>query len=197
MLHCISPNSSITRAIPSDSLVSYPGHWLGESYSSAEIQSVYSAVLADWAKQVLYCRTTSGIWKMNRGIYNMVNFRNLCFASLNGVMCRKSNKKTFLFVEKCWKDPYNQARSGRSKYVDCKGFLKAREANPVSRARRLTSDFCISQSSVVGHIHNVSKSLRSWPNCASLYLIIARLFTHTSKIKEYIILQDFLKFRLS
>ena len=34
---------------PSDCLVSYPGHSLGESYPSAEIQSVYSAAQADLA----------------------------------------------------------------------------------------------------------------------------------------------------
>ena len=37
-----------TRASPSDSLVSYPGHLLG-SYRSAEIHSVYSIPPADWA----------------------------------------------------------------------------------------------------------------------------------------------------
>ena len=33
----------IPQALPSDSLVSYAGLLLGESYSSAEMQSVYSA----------------------------------------------------------------------------------------------------------------------------------------------------------
>ena len=41
--------SSITRASLSDCLVSYPGRSLVRSYPSAEIQSVYSAILADWA----------------------------------------------------------------------------------------------------------------------------------------------------
>ena len=31
------------------SFVSYPGHSLGESYPSAEVQSVYSTAAADWA----------------------------------------------------------------------------------------------------------------------------------------------------
>ena len=39
---------SITRALPSDRLVSYPEHSLGESYLSTEMQSMYSAALADW-----------------------------------------------------------------------------------------------------------------------------------------------------
>ena len=46
---CIPQSSSITEASPSDCLVSYPGHLLGESYPSAEIQSAYSAAQADGA----------------------------------------------------------------------------------------------------------------------------------------------------
>ena len=37
-------SSSITGASPSDCLVSYPGHLLGESYPSVDMQSVYSMV---------------------------------------------------------------------------------------------------------------------------------------------------------
>ena len=47
---CIPQSSSFTEASPLDCLVSYPGHSLGESYPSAEIQSVYYTVPADWAK---------------------------------------------------------------------------------------------------------------------------------------------------
>ena len=45
---CIPQSSSITEASPSDCLVSYPGH-LEESYTSTEMQLVYSAALVDWA----------------------------------------------------------------------------------------------------------------------------------------------------
>ena len=38
----IAQSSSITGTSPSDCLVSYPGHSLGDSYPSAEVQSVYS-----------------------------------------------------------------------------------------------------------------------------------------------------------
>ena len=38
-----------TEVSPSDHLVSYPGHSLGVSYSSAEMLSVYSTAPADWA----------------------------------------------------------------------------------------------------------------------------------------------------
>ena len=33
--------------------MSYPGHSLGESYTSAEMQSMYSATPADWATKIL------------------------------------------------------------------------------------------------------------------------------------------------
>ena len=43
------PQSSRAEFLPSDSLASYPGHMLGESYPSAEIQPVYSTTPANWA----------------------------------------------------------------------------------------------------------------------------------------------------
>ena len=48
VLH-IPQSSSITGTSPSDYLVSYPGHWLGLSYPSAKMLSVYSAVPVDLA----------------------------------------------------------------------------------------------------------------------------------------------------
>ena len=45
----IPQSSSITGNSPSDCLVSYLGHLLEESYSSAEMQSVYSAAPNNWA----------------------------------------------------------------------------------------------------------------------------------------------------
>ena len=51
----IPQSSSITEASLSDCLVSYPGYLLGESYPSAEMQSVYSTSPANWAiKLVLH-----------------------------------------------------------------------------------------------------------------------------------------------
>ena len=47
---CIHQSSSITEASPSDCLVSYPGHSLGGSYPSAEMQSAYSTAPADRAE---------------------------------------------------------------------------------------------------------------------------------------------------
>ena len=40
--------SSISRASPSDCLVSYPEHWLREYYASAEMHSVYFTATADF-----------------------------------------------------------------------------------------------------------------------------------------------------
>ena len=48
LLH-IPQNSSLTGPSPSDCLVPYPGHSLGDSYSLAEIQTVCSTAPADWA----------------------------------------------------------------------------------------------------------------------------------------------------
>ena len=49
VLH-IPQSSNITGASPSDSLMSYLGHLLGESYSFAEVQSAYSTVLCGWVE---------------------------------------------------------------------------------------------------------------------------------------------------
>ena len=51
VLH-IPQSSRFTGASPSDCLVSYPGH-LGELYLFAEMQSVYSTALADWALTIV------------------------------------------------------------------------------------------------------------------------------------------------
>ena len=50
----IPQSSSTAGTSPSDCLVSYPGHslWGGGSYPSAEVQSVYSTVPADWASKL-------------------------------------------------------------------------------------------------------------------------------------------------
>ena len=60
----IPQRPSITEASPSDCLVSYPGHSLGESYLFAEMQSVYSATQADWATGALLplCRDAVSVF---------------------------------------------------------------------------------------------------------------------------------------
>ena len=44
----ISQSFSITGASPSDGLISYIGHLLGEYYISAESKSLYSITPAEW-----------------------------------------------------------------------------------------------------------------------------------------------------
>ena len=48
---CILQSSSITGTSPSDWLMLYTGHSLGESYPYTEIQSVYFTAPADWANR--------------------------------------------------------------------------------------------------------------------------------------------------
>ena len=55
----IPQSSCITGTSPSDCLVSYLGHLLGESYPSAEKQSVYSTAPADWAESKIESKDTS------------------------------------------------------------------------------------------------------------------------------------------
>ena len=71
----IPQSSSITDASPSDCLVLYPEHSMRESYPFAEMQSVYSRSLADWA------RTWKGpIYESNRNVrhLNWVETNDLC-----------------------------------------------------------------------------------------------------------------------
>ena len=49
---CIPQSSSITGASSSDCSVSYPGHSLGKSYPSAEMQSMYSTASVNWATRL-------------------------------------------------------------------------------------------------------------------------------------------------
>ena len=67
VLH-IPHSSSITESSPSDCLVSYLGHSLvgsGWSYSSAEMQSVYSTASADWAKKIILNKIKNIFIKFN------------------------------------------------------------------------------------------------------------------------------------
>ena len=59
----IPQSSSITRASPSDSLVSYLEHSLRRSYPSADMQSVYSTVTSDWAHIVCVENISCFVWE--------------------------------------------------------------------------------------------------------------------------------------
>ena len=52
---------ALIGASPSDGFVSYPGHLLGESYTSAEMQSVYSTAPVDWANVYMCERETTNM----------------------------------------------------------------------------------------------------------------------------------------
>ena len=52
---CIPQSSWITGTSTADCLVSYQGHSLGQSYPSAEKQSIYSTAQADWTTRPLDC----------------------------------------------------------------------------------------------------------------------------------------------
>ena len=54
--YSIFPRGPQTGASPSDCLMSYPGHSMGESYPSAEMQSVYFTAPAKWAEENLWYR---------------------------------------------------------------------------------------------------------------------------------------------
>ena len=62
----------IPQNSPSDCLVSKPGQSVGESYPSTEMQSMYSAVPADWANNELEC-TLSDIRAMVLSILSYSN----------------------------------------------------------------------------------------------------------------------------
>ena len=59
------PKVALTGVSPLDVLMSLLGHSLGESYSSAETQSVSSSASADWARVsgvLLLCRDAVGVF---------------------------------------------------------------------------------------------------------------------------------------
>ena len=89
----ILQSSSITGASPSDFLVLYPGHSLVEYYTTAEIQSMYSAAPSDWANT---SQTNTDADKMKIG--------RLCYAYLPNSQCLPTEKisirsKSCLFVK--------------------------------------------------------------------------------------------------
>ena len=64
-MFCIPQSSSITGTSPLDCLVSYPGHWLRESYPSAEVQFYSPSRLGCRALfgEVLHiCRSAIGVF---------------------------------------------------------------------------------------------------------------------------------------
>ena len=71
----LAQRSKITGTSPSDCLVSLSGHSLGESYPSAEMQSVYSTAIADWTRRIL--SDFWWTWWMGKRI-EFIQFRCTC-----------------------------------------------------------------------------------------------------------------------
>ena len=88
---CIPQSSGITGASPLDCLASYPGYLLGEGRGltlSAEMQSVYSTALANWANQQVVLRFNvtyiSHFWE--KSVAEDISFptiRNLMVSAIN------------------------------------------------------------------------------------------------------------------
>ena len=72
-----------------------------------------------------------------------------------------SNQIGYKKFHPVYKNLNDQARSGKPKTVDSEALLQTMEANPVGNTRRVSGEFSISLSSVVHHLHNLSKSISS------------------------------------
>ena len=83
---CIPQSSCISGISPSNCFVLYPGHSLGESYPSAEMQSVYSTAPTDWTKEKVSSFNLSkniyAAWKIVKTvtiIRSYVGYHKKCF----------------------------------------------------------------------------------------------------------------------
>ena len=161
---CITQNSSITGASPSNCLVTYPGHsWVGVLPLSRDAVSVfysrsqlgysssfdrYPSWLVHW--HVTYCFTPCVIWKPLRWNCDIIKFENSCFtrSSNSIIMPWKQPKKICStkgdgavtrrfkkFYSGC-KDLNDQTWSGRPKNMNAEAVLTAIEANLVSSTWR-------------------------------------------------------------
>ena len=79
----IPQSSSITGISPSDCLVSYLGHYLGESYLSSGMQFVYSTAPADCAIQDTRWRSLTSLQRCSRCIIQY--FKCSCLTSIISV----------------------------------------------------------------------------------------------------------------
>ena len=87
------PQISNSGTSPSDCLMSYSGHALGESYSSVEMQLGYSTAPADWAENMLekYRQTHNSCFPMDTPmLFNQNNLNTEgCLEDFSGVMVDK------------------------------------------------------------------------------------------------------------
>ena len=92
----------------------------------------------------------------------MEAIKNFCYVkgegAVNHSLVTKCLKKFCLGCKKL----DDQARSSWPKAIDSKAVLQAIEATPASSTQEVSSKLGISQSSVVGHFHNLSKSIQNY-----------------------------------
>ena len=87
---------TFVKASSSDGLVSYPGHLLRGSYTSAEMQLAYSSAPADWAEVVQKMMSNFRIY-----LYCWINEFKQCFNQLkfnNWISINFSYQLTRLFI---------------------------------------------------------------------------------------------------
>ena len=107
----IPQSCSITGTSLSDSLESYLGHSLWGSYHSAEMQSVYSTSLADWANMSVCVE----VYKCKCVFFNTHFFQKYCFNLLK--LCLDWLIDWFLNVNSSRVILCVEVRESRSTYV--------------------------------------------------------------------------------
>ena len=88
--------------------------------------------------------------------------KNVCCAKTKGAVDRSTVTRWFNKFCSGWKNVDNQARLSRAKTVDSEAVLKAIEADPGISTRGISGKLSISQSIVVHHLSDISKSIQSY-----------------------------------
>ena len=110
-------------------------------------------------QRILICKLMLYEFKMG---YNVVKAtRNICDARDKGSV---DHSKIIRWLKKFWmgcKNLSDQTRSGRPNTVDSEAVIQAIQTNLVSRTLTVSDELCISQSSEVCYLSNLSKSIQS------------------------------------
>ena len=88
--------------------------------------------------------------------------KNICCVKGEGTVDNSTVTKSFKKFLHGYKYFDDQIRSGRPKTVDSDAVLQAIKVNPRSSPGRVSSELSISQFSVVHHLFDLSKSIRSY-----------------------------------
>ena len=87
--------------------------------------------------------------------------KNICGAKDEGAVDHYTVTRWFKKFHLDCNNLNDQVRSGKPKSMDSKVVLQAIEANPENRIGRVSGELSITHSSVVCHLHNLSKSIQS------------------------------------